>query len=118
MFNFKTTTNVSSYPTPWLQTDDAQWICKIDSTTWKLIEIIEVMEKYNLKQVIIDFNDYTDEEIEDILRSYYEPSEFHNLSEQVVAECIGESIPDFGKPIGDYEECYNYIINTFRIINR
>lgn len=104
----------------WILTDDdcLQYIKKNSETVFELIEIRERGEKDGLLVVndIVNINDYSEEEKEDILYLFgYENvdinDEYGEEGNQILAECIFESQFNHCLFTGSENECIKFIEN-------
>lgn len=82
----------------WIQTDDSQWRKQISESEYRLIEVREYGEGYVPVEATVDLNSYTDDEIIEIMESYYSSwQNFYDSYEEddrdeIIAECIFEQI--------------------------
>ena len=80
----------------WIKTDDLQWRCKVNNTTYHLVEVRERPDDYVFVVGIIDIEDYTEDEIKSYITGYgYESvgkmkEEYGEDTNGVIAECIFE----------------------------
>ena len=86
----------------WIYTDDMQWCLPMGAGMYELIEfrIYSQSGTFAIANGIIDLTDYSKGEIEQIISSFG----YHGINhvkeiygsewEQIIAECVFESIPD------------------------
>lgn len=89
----------------WIMTDDGdtpQWVKQLDSTTFTVVEVEAILDEIYIKKNKINVAEFTIEEIENFISSYYGSlSEFKFLikdmqeQNQLIAECVAEQITPF-----------------------
>lgn len=101
--------------------DSAQYLTKYKSipTCWECVEMRGphpgIGDKYGVVHMVIDLNDYSEEEVLDYIRGYgYDSREnvveqYGDQAEQVIVECIFECLADDFVFTGSEAECEAYI---------
>jgi hypothetical protein len=80
----------------WKKTDGLQWCCRINKTTYHLVEVRESYEGFIFVSGVIDIEDYSNDDIQSCIKGYGYAnigdmrSIYKEDAEGVIAECLFE----------------------------
>lgn len=108
----------------WIKTDDLQFVKKITETEFKVVEIREYNDKFATAVTIIDLEDYTEQEILDIIKtySYLSIKELRKMygeaTNQIIAECCSEDLfwESVDKDFNTMEEVQEWLLKDYEIV--
>ncbi|AAK79135.1 hypothetical protein BJV85_002836 [Clostridium acetobutylicum] len=105
----------------WIQTDDFQFVKEVSKGIFKIINIAEINEIYAISYHSIDLNNYTKEELENAVNTYYKSledlyAEYKESSNQIIAEILSEQ-ETFSKRklLGSLDEVKKWILENYKI---
>ncbi|MFF2532428.1 hypothetical protein ACFVS2_26535 [Brevibacillus sp. NPDC058079] len=107
---------------PWIKTDSIQWVREITEDKYCVLDGVKFKDHYYLKEVDVDLSFFSEREIEDEIKGFYDSFEsikdiYGEAWKQIVAEIIAENraLEDDDLTFDSLQQLNDYVVVEFGI---